>query len=342
MVVVVAVGIAAVAGNAGASSPQQLGLAFITGGSQGKPQVVLANADGSNPNVLTSGALASLSPNGALVAVVPVSSKPALTIYSASGQVKDRFFSGKQFSADPLAWSRDSRYLAVQLTDVNATTTIGKSGLAVIDTRRDTATIVAHGIVYGASWSPSGADQVVFGLAKSQSVNAAQNLERTGPTGNGLKSVTTGGHSLYPVWGKLGIAFDRSRSRGKQKAPAYQVYLKHGSKLTGLTRTRVGPLVSGLVPLAVSSNGKHLVCEFEGEDTDIAYTLDIPSRVSREIKIDGQTVTAWGISRDGQDVLVDAGGFENPPSDGKVESFPFDGGTVKVLEAHGNFPSWNL
>jgi hypothetical protein len=56
--------------------------------------------------------------------------------------------------------------------------------------------------------------------------------------------------------------------------------------------------------------------------------------------VKGVPPTGWGISSNGKNVLIDVGGFENPPQDGTVESIPFAGGKPTVLHKHGDEPNW--
>jgi dipeptidyl aminopeptidase/acylaminoacyl peptidase len=338
LVAAVLVGAAIAAGGASASDP--LGLTFSAGGNGGQPTVWVAQADGSHARNVGVGSVPLLAPNGESVAFSPQGGSNALVIESPSGTVTGKFFNGRQVSAASLAWSPDSRYLAVQLADTQHLNSVGRSGIAIVDTHTGTTVMVAHGIVYAASWSPTG-DKLVYGLAKSVKFTAPTNLYTCDANGGSVKQVTNNGDSLQPVWGKLGIAFDRSQSRGTQKAPLYQIYLLHNGHTTQITHVPVGPLVFGLVPVAVSANGRRLIAEYGGTDTSNAYTVDLGTHATHEVKVHGQTVTGWGISRDGKRLLIVFGGFEQSANHGKVESIPWGGGTPTVLEQHGNEPSWN-
>jgi Tol biopolymer transport system component len=329
----------AAATGAAASGAAKIGLAYAGGGAHGAPKIVIANANGSDPRTLAGGSVPSVSPNGASVAFGPVTSKGGLLVYSAAGKLTGKFFAGDGVEVNPIAWSHDSRYIAVGLVDVNATTQIGKSGVGIIDTSTGAATTVAHGQVGGVSWSPS-SDTVVFSLIKKATVLGPSNLYTWDVTSSSLKQLTHDNHSLAPVWGKLGIAYDRFKTR--KESPAYQIWLMNSSgHSTQITHTKPGPLVQGLVPVAVSANGQRMIAGFEGEDTDIAYTVDLNSHAVHQLKVVNESVTPWGISRDGKRVLVDVGGFEGPANAGKVESLSFAGGSPTILAQHGNVPSWD-
>lgn len=324
------------------ASGSTVGLAYESAGAKGSPQIWVANGNGSNAHKLTTGGQPSLAPNGGAVAVVPESGHSGVVIYSAAGKVIGKFFDPKRVSAFPLAWSPDSRYLAVALSDVQNLNKIGRSGLALIDVQTGTTTLFVSGVVEGASWSPTG-DKLAYGLAKSIKIAAPTNLYEAS-IGSGHASIgplTTNGNSLEPVWGKLGIAFDRVKSRGMAEAPLDQIYLLHGGHITQITHVPVGPLVTGLAPVAVSANGRRLVAEYGGTDTSDAYTVDLVTHATHELIVDGQSVTGWGISRDGKRVLIVFGGFEQSPNHGKIESIAWGGGTPTVLEPHGYQPSWD-
>lgn len=317
-------------------------LAYVTETTKGPPKVVIANAGGGQPRTLRTGDVPALSPNGRSVAFDAQSGAAALVIYSPAGALTSKYFKPNQVSIGPLAWSPDSRYLAAGMTDVNTVNKVGRSGVAIIDTKTGKVTVVAHGSVAGVSWAPTG-DTVVFGLSKSVAFSSPVNLYTATPGSTTLHQLTTNGHSEGPVWGKLGIAYDHWSSRGKDQAPAFQIYLLEGSHSTQITHTHPGPLVSGLAPVAVSADGTRLIADFVGTDTSIAYTVNLKTHAAQTVKVTGvglQEVTPWGISRNGQRLLVDVGGFEQNASAGKVESVPYAGGAGTVL-ASGDDPSWN-
>jgi hypothetical protein len=339
---IVSVGLLGAASGAFASG-STVGLAYESAGAKGSPQIWVAAGNGSNAHKLTTGGQPSLAPNGGAVAVVPESGHSGVVIYSAAGKVLGKFFDSKQVSPGQLAWSRDSRYLAVALTDVNTVTKIGKSGLAIVDTQTGTVTMIAHGTVSGISWSPTTSDSLVYGLSTSVSFSAPTNLYMYSSTksSSATMPLTTDGHSVEPVWGKRGIVFAHVSERGHQNAPAYQLFVLNSGHSTQITHMKIGPLVDGLVPVAVSADGTDLAAEFIGTDTSAGYSVNLATHAVKQLHVKGQGVSAWGISRNGKRILVDFGGFENPPQDGTLETVPFSGGSPTVLVTHGDFGSWN-
>jgi Tol biopolymer transport system component len=315
------------------------GIAYTIETASGPPKVAVASANGSSPRTVGKGSVPSLSPSGKSVAFGTVGGGgPSLVVYSPTGKLQGKYFNSKQVEVGPIAWSHDSRYLAVGLTDVNATTKIGKSGMAIVDTTTGKIYMVAHGMVSGASWDPSG-DSVVFGLTTKANFSGGWNLYTSGPNTITLHKITTNNNSLNPVWGKLGIAYTQSKERGKNSAPQYQIWLMNGAHSTQITRVKANFLQEGLVPLAVSANGVDMIADFVGQDTSYAYTVNLKTHATKKLIVSGQTVTPWGVSKNGKRVLVVFGGFETAA--GTIETLPFGGGSPTVLVAHGNFPSWN-
>jgi len=267
------------------------------------------------------------------------STGPALLIYSTEGGSPRSFFNSSQATATPVAWSANGRYLAVALLGTSVKSTRG-SGLAVIDTKTWTTTIIAKGIIYGASFNPEGTQELVYASAVSQLLDKPSNLRTVSVDGGTSTLLTHDGRSLNPVWGPHGIVFDRERLRGVSQVPEYQVWLMAGSHLTQLTSLKIGSLVDGLVPLAVSANGNRIVAEFVGEDTSNAWQIQISPRKVSPVTVGKQSLEAAGISSDGTRLLVDVGDFEQSSSDGSVETLAFAGGDV-VKVAMGADASWN-
>jgi hypothetical protein len=266
---------------------------------------------------------------------------PSLGIYPTSGAPIANYLKLETAVATPLAWSPDSRYLAVQLVSNGTNDIADDSGLDVIDTQTGALTTIAHGTIYGASFAHDGSDRLVFGLSHSEAFAAAVNLYTSEADGTGLHRITSDGHSLNPVWGPTYVAYDHERNR--QLSPEYQIWLATpaGVRVRKLTHIVVGSLVQGLVPLAFSAAGGRLLAEFEGQDTSGAYAVSVASGRARSVTVHGQMVQGAGISSDGSMLLIDVGSFEQPPSHGRVEAIPFAGGPAKVLVAHGSQGSWN-
>jgi hypothetical protein len=341
---VVAMSIAAVAAApAGGAAVSGVAIAYLTGSATSLPSVWSADAGGGNARRLGPGDAPLLSPSGETVAASDFgSSGSALTLYPANGGAPTGYFNVVHVSATALAWSPDSRYVAVALTGDNAPSLSGY-GLAVIDTVTGTEQTIASGAIYGASFAPGSSDTLVYARASSLSATAGTNIYTVSADGTGTKQITTDGRSADPVWGTRGIAFDHEHLR-KGYAPLDQIWLMqaNGTGRKQITHTRVGLLVSGLAPLAFSADGTRLAAEFGGEDTSIGYSVSVLTGRATQLKVGNESVSAWGISRDGRSILISVGGFEQPANRGKIEEIPFSGGHPTLLIAHGDFPSWIL
>jgi hypothetical protein len=317
-------------------------LAFVRGSATSLPSVWIADADGSDAHRLAAGDLGLLSPDGADVAVQTMASHgDALEIYSSAGKPLGGFIDAAHDNATPLAWSPDSRYLAVSLANTSPS---GGGSLALIDTTTMKERIIASGVIYGASFNPAGT-QVVFGKASSQKASAAANLYSAGVSSGGAGQLTTDGDSLNPVWTRAGIVFDRSTARGISRAPIYQLWLYASGKTKQLTHLSVAPLLDGLVPLAASQNGNRLIAEYTGEDTSYAWTIQLSPLTVKPLSVTGEStdsehVQGYEIAPAGNRLLIDVGGFEGPADNGEVESVAFGAGTPTRL-TRGAEPSWS-
>ena len=263
----------------------------------------------------------------------------ALLLYSTEGGAPRQFFDSGNQTATPLAWSPNGRYLAVGLLGTSVNSARG-AGLAVIDTQTWSVKLVAKGVISGASFDPSGAPELVYGLSASQLLTAPSNLREVSVEGGASTPLTQNGRSIAPIWGAKGIIFTREQMRGMDKAPEYQLWLMRGSQLEQLTSLKANALVDGLIPLDVSSDGNRIIAAFVGQDTDEAWTVQISPRKVRQVPFGQTTVQPAGISSDGQQLLLDAGSFEQSPAHGTVETMAFAGGRPSTVTA-GAGASWN-
>lgn len=323
-------------------------VAYVTGTSL--PHVWLAAASGIEPKLLGPGDDPLLAPDGQAVAASLFGATsgneergPAIAVYSALGTPPADYLDLETATYSPLAWSPDSRYLAVWQQSTALTEIAASSGLVVIDTQTGASYSIAHGAIYGASFARDGSDRIVFAKAPSLNSSAPANLYVSAANGSGLKRLTSDGRSLFPVWGPHAIAFDKERLRGRDAFPAYQLYLMAptGGRARRLTNLKIPQLLSGLVPLAFSADGSRLLAEFEGEDTSEAWTVNASSGRARRVTVRGRSVEGAGISSDGSSLLIDENALEVSPSSGRVAVIPFAGGRSKVIVAHGSQASWN-
>jgi hypothetical protein len=333
-----------------APGPAQLPtIAYVTQSGSSPPLIWTMRSDGSQKTSLGQGFSPQISPSGQQVAVSLFGSGgsetgPALGVYSTTGAPPLTYLKLASETAQPLTWSSDGRYLAV---DVQSTAVYGAaalSGLAILDTQSGRLSMIARGQLYGASFAPNDSDELLYGLARSRSLSARVNIYRAKPDGSGRVALTHDGRSLFPLWGPGTIVYDRERLRHND-APVYQLWLRSPAspRARRLTNIRVRSLVSGLVPLAFSSDGSRLLAQFVGQDTSEAWTVSVASGRAHRLtpKRARLPLQAAGISSDGGTVLVNEGGVDGPASEGRVARLPFAGGRSTVLVAHGSQASWN-
>lgn len=326
----------------GAGAPGQAFVAYEKAGATQTPEVWAAGPGGATPQMLGAGVGPLLAPDGRLVAAGSAASGsgPALLVYSVAGAPVAGYGSLTEASAQPLAWSPDSRYLAVAFQSNSVSDIAQGSTLAVIDLETGALTTIAHGISDGASFAVDGSDRLAYAVAPSLSPGAPVDIRIAAADGSSPVLLTHDGRSLNPVWGSRGIAYDRERLRAGY-APQYEIWLTSpAGRSRQLTRVPAGPLVSGLVPLAFSADGSRLLAEFEGQDTSAAWTVTVGSGRARALSAGRHSLQGAGISRGGGTVLLDEDSFERPPSAGRIVTMPFGGGRPHVLVAHGGEASW--
>jgi len=328
----------------GAQSPT---IAYVVQSGATPAAVWVMREDGSQKTRLGPGGSPLVAPSGQQVAATAFGSSqsetgPALLIYSTTGVAPLAFLNLASENATALAWSRDGRYLAIDVQSTAVKHRAQLSGLALVDLQSNTLKLIANGQVYGASFAPNASDELVYALAASEALSARVNVYRAKADGTAAVALTRDGRSLFPVWGPRTIAYDRERLR-RNDAPVYQVWLRSptGSRARRLTNVRVRSLVSGLMPLAFSSDGTRLLTQFVGQDTSEAWTVRVPSGRARRLLVRDRSVQAAALSSDGRTVLINGGGFFGPASEGRVAVVPFAGGSEKLLVAHGSQASWN-
>lgn len=338
--------------DAAAAAASLVRIAYVTAGATTPERVWTADAHGGEARLLGEGDQPLMAPDGELVAASLFGTGsgsdetgPSLAVYPSDGGAPLRLGDISTASALPLAWSPDSRYLAVALQSTALEGGAAGSGLAVLDMSTGQLTTIADGFIYGASFAPDGSDRIVYARAASQTLKADVDLYSAGADGADTRQLTENGRSLYPLWGARYIAYDHERLR-HEDAPEYQIWVRSytGARARRLTHVPVGPLVEGLLPIAFSASGSRLLAEFEGQDTSEAWTVRLPSGRAERVRVGrhGHTnAIAGGISRGGGTLLIDEGFLEGPASSDRIATVPFAGGAARVLVAHGSQASWN-
>jgi Tol biopolymer transport system component len=310
-------------------------IAYVTGLAGTRPQVRIANADGTGAALLGPGADATLAPDGQQVAIVTSftrSGASSLLVRPAGGggAARPLVRSSRGSILEPV-WSPDSRLVAV---------VVDETRLVVVNAATGARRVVAQGQIQGASFSPQ-SDRVVYGISRSLSLSSPVNVWVADVDGSLRHAITHDGRSLNPLWGPRVIAYSHERLR-RGDAPVYQLRIVRpdGHGVRQLTHMRIPPLVSGLSPTAWSADGRRLLAEFGGQDTSEAWTVNAVTGRARDLtgRIDG--VIGRGLSQDGRTVLVQRGFFDDPAHQ-SVATIPFGGGHATVLARRGSAPSWD-
>jgi hypothetical protein len=314
-------------------------LTYIAAGTDaGTSEVMLASANGENPQPLGPASTAVLSPNGDFVAAVVVNDSQSvhtasLVLYSAAKKRPARTLRQSSGQLTLLAWSPDSREIAV--IDGNALLVLGLHGRA---------RTIATGTITGASFAPTEPDKLVYARAASLLVDSKVNLYTAAASGGPSIELTYDGLSQDPLWGPKGIVYSHEASSTN---PDYQLWLiqPDGDGARQLTTVTVSPPFSGLEPIAFSKNGTHLLANMNAPDSAEAWGIDLGGRhaVAHDLSTPGVATIGNAISRSGQTVLVTDG--YGSTSDGDLSSqsvaaVPWTGGLPTVLALHAAFASW--
>jgi Tol biopolymer transport system component len=318
---------------AGRSASDPALVAYETDPLSGTAGVWLTNTDGTDKRELGTGDSPRVAPNGAYVAaVIPAEGEDGsaqVVIYPTSDPSPADFVLAAQ-SVQILAISPDSKYLAIFVTN-SSTSSAGE--LAMLESSTGALTPVARGVIAGASFNPNGSDELVYGRYSSSTLSPKTpvNLYAWSPAGSTTRQLTHDGHSLNPVWGAEGIAYDHERLRRQRPfyGDAFQIWLLAPSGSTRqLTNVPVNELATGLVPVAFSSSGTRLLAEYEQQDVPEAYTVLVPSGRARRVLVPGYSIVLGvGISAEGGTIFAEGFAY------GKNElvTIPFGGGRTRLL-----------
>ena len=337
-----------------ADAAQTPGLAYVAAAEHGRPGGVwLARADGSAPRRMAAGEAPLLSPDGRKLAFSRVDSRPgrrSLLILSPRRSVVGRYFRFPQ-NAEPLAWSPDSRYLAVW---THGSFSRGSPRLAIVDTVARRARFVARGWIEGVSFAPRGTDRLVFGLGRRILYSTPRDLFVVRARGGRARRLTDDGASLNPVWGPQGILYDRRTLRATEPThapflPAYEIFLYRPGGSIQVTQLEPEPLVGGLVPVAVSADGSRLLANYYeerfGSVRGFPWAVDVPTGAAQALTPlqSGYVAEGSGISRDGSRVLVEEepAGLDRRLAYSRIATIPFAGGPARTLVHAAGLPSWS-
>ena len=294
-------------------------------------RVFVADDDGSDPHRLGLGRSPTVSPDGRWVAWISEGDTEQVMLRLADRSRKARVV-GRSESMGELRFSPDSKSLGL----------VQGRRLFVYDIKARRSFKAASGNIRGFSFSVD-SKAVVFGTSGTDaSSDAPSDLYRIAIDGGPRVRVTRDRKSLNPLWGADGIIHDRQLRRTAD-APSYNLFeiQPDGGSLRRITALRIPNLVSGLIPLELSANGKRLLAEFVGQDTSVGFAVNPKTGGVRALSRDSENgFVAANLSADGNTVLGHTGG-PAPDRSNNVVTMPYRGGKAKVLVRHASFPDWS-
>jgi WD40 repeat protein len=314
------------------AAPAEAALVYVKDAGELDSHVWVARDDGSQARRVGAGHAPTVSPDGRWVAWIRTASPDEVMMRLADRSRKARVVGRSSFVGD-LEFSPDSKSLGLVLS----------RRLFVYDIRERTEVKAASGNIRGFSFSPdSGA--VVFGTAgDSDAIDAPSDLYYFTLAERVRRRVTRDRKSLNPLWGPDGIVHDRMNARDGD-APSYNVFeiQPDGGSLRRITSLRIPSLVSGLVPLEQSANGKRLLSNFIGQDTQVAFRVNTETGKAKALDDDFENgLVGFDLTADGRTVLGHTGG-PDPTARHDVVTLPYGGGKPKVLVRRASFPDWSL
>jgi hypothetical protein len=311
------------------AAPAEARLVYVTDPAARDARVWVARDDGTQPRRVGPGHSPKISPDGRWVAWVD---DDQLMMRLADRTRKARVVV-RSSSIGELQFSPDSKLLGF---------VVGHR-LFVYDIRERDEVKAASGSIRGFSFSPDSA-AVVFGTAgRSEAADAPSDLYSFSLEDELRIRITRDRKSLNPLWGPVGIVHDRMRTRGGD-APSYNVFSiqPDGGSLQRITTLRIPSLMSGLVPLEQSADGRRLLANFVGQDTLVAFRVNVVNGKAKALDNDFENgLVGFDLTADGRTVLGHTGG-PDPTARHNVVTVPYGGGSPKVLVRRAGFPDWSM
>jgi hypothetical protein len=318
-------------------APAQAKLVYVKDAGSASPVVYVAKDSGKQPHRLGVGYGPTISPNGQWVAYITVpaggSAVQTVVVKRLNAGGSQRFVMRSK-SISSLRFSPDSTKIAAIAAEQR---------VRVYDVVADSLHVAAVGAIRGYSFSPD-SKQIVFGRAVKPEFGADSDLY-SGPVLGGAEPlrITKVKNAVNPVWGPKEIVFDRFTRRGDD-APAYNLWALEpatGPELRRLTNLTIPPLVSGLVPLDMSADGRRALAVFTGQDIEVGFTVSMASGKTRALSSDFESGTVgFDLAKDGKSILAHTGG-PNPSAAHDVVVVPWKrGGKTKVIVENAAYPDW--
>jgi Tol biopolymer transport system component len=314
------------------AAPAQAALVYVKGPADA-PRVLVADDDGTNPHKIGDGRSPAISSDGRWVAwVFDDGDTQQVKLRLADRSRKARDVVTSDFVGE-LQFAPDSKSLGID---------DGKR-LWVYNIHDRASVKAASGQIRGFSFSPD-SQSVAFGTSgQDEAFDAPSDLYSFAIADKTRRRITRDRKSLNPLWTSRGIVHDRQKRR-PGAAPSYNLFeiQPDGGSLRRITALKIPDLVSGLVPLERSDNGKRLLAEFVGQDTSVGFAVNPKSGKVRALSRDSENgFVAADLSANGSTVLGTTGG-PAPSNKNNVATMPYRGGKPKVLVRHASEPDWSL
>jgi Tol biopolymer transport system component len=316
-----------------AASPAHATLVYNKAKKNGLPRVFVADNDGKHAHRLGIGFSPAVSADGRWVAWIAGNDADVVKVRLADASRPAREIKPAGDAVARVEFSPDSKWLGID----------AGTRLWLYNIHDRESVKAASGNLRGFSFSPDSAS-VAFGTAgQNQSFEAPTDLYRFDVASKQRTRITRDRKSLNPLWTSRGIIHDRQRIRDNA-APAYNLFeiQPDGGSLRRITSLHNPPLVSGLVALDLSANGKRLLAELEGQDLSVGFRVNADTGKAHSIgKFSEQGFVAADLTANGRTVLGVTGGAD-PSNRHNVVAVPYKGGKAKVLVKQAFAPDWTL
>jgi hypothetical protein len=325
--------LATLAGALASAAPAHATLVYVKKPSADNPVVYVAGDDGSQRRRVGFGRAPAVSPDGNWVAWIGHDNGlDQLMLQRAVGGATLVVLRSQQLT--DLRFSPDSTMVGAVLS--------GRR-LRLYTMAADTVSPAGANFIRGWTFSPD-SKSIAWGRA-AQAEPEAQSDIYAAPLAPPAKArrLTRTKDALNPLWGAQGIVFDRQRSRGDD-APVYNLWSVQpdGSGVRRITKLKIPPLESGLVPVDLSADGSRLLAAFTGQDTLVGFTVDPQAGDTRALSTDfEQGLVGFDLSADGATILGHTGGGD-PADQHDVVTLPYrKGGSMKVIAHNAAYPRWS-
>jgi hypothetical protein len=313
------------------AAPAEAALVYVKDAGDLDQRVWVADDDGTNPHKVGRGHSPKISDDGRWIAWIKPGTPDQLMMRLADRSRKARVVARSSFVGE-FRFSPDAKSIGLVLN----------RRLFLYNIRERAEERVASGVIRGFSFSPDSAS-IVFGTAgRSDAVDAPSDLYSVRLDDSMRRRITRDRKSLNPLWGPTGIIHDRMRARGGD-APTYNVFeiQPDGGSLRRITQLRVPTLMSGLVPLELSADGRRMLAQFLGQDSSLAFRVNTITGKTKALDDDFENgLVGFDLTADGRTVLGHTGG-PDPSARHNVVTMPYGGGEPEVLVRKASFPDWS-